>query len=238
MLLFYVRHGDPIYNPNELTPLGKRQAEAAAKRLSLYGVDKIFASSSNRAMQTAQPTCEILKKDMTILDFCNEDHAWQEFTVSLPNGDKTWAFADPDTRRLFTDESVCKLGFEWYTHPAFEGLNFKKGIDRVGDAMDAFFAELGYEHIRHTGTYKAVRPNDDRIAIFAHQGFGMSFMSHLLDIPYPVFSTRFDICHTGISTIEFKEEDGIVIPKVLTFSSDAHIYREGLPTNYNNYIRF
>ena len=33
MLFFYVRHGDPIYNPDSLTPLGQRQAEAVGKRL-------------------------------------------------------------------------------------------------------------------------------------------------------------------------------------------------------------
>ena len=30
MILYYVRHGDPTYNPDELTPLGHRQAEAVA----------------------------------------------------------------------------------------------------------------------------------------------------------------------------------------------------------------
>lgn len=49
MILYYIRHGDPIYNPNQLTPLGERQAEAAAKRLAVYGMDKIYASVSNRA---------------------------------------------------------------------------------------------------------------------------------------------------------------------------------------------
>ena len=28
MLLFYLRHGDPIDNPDSLTPLGMRQADA------------------------------------------------------------------------------------------------------------------------------------------------------------------------------------------------------------------
>ena len=68
MLLFYIRHGDPTYDPDELTPLGKRQAESVAKRLALYGIDRIFASTSNRAIQTARPTCEILKKEMTLLE--------------------------------------------------------------------------------------------------------------------------------------------------------------------------
>ena len=28
MIFYYIRHGDPIYNPNGLTPLGARQAES------------------------------------------------------------------------------------------------------------------------------------------------------------------------------------------------------------------
>ena len=56
MLFYYVRHGDPIYNPDSLTEFGHAQAEALAKRLSILGFDKIYASSSNRARQTAEPT--------------------------------------------------------------------------------------------------------------------------------------------------------------------------------------
>ena len=49
MLLFYIRHGDPIYTPDQLTDLGQRQAEAVGHRLGLYGIDKIFSSTSTRA---------------------------------------------------------------------------------------------------------------------------------------------------------------------------------------------
>ena len=59
MIFYYVRHGDPIYNPDTLTPLGIRQAEAVAKRLTMHGLDKIYSSTSNRAIMTAKPTCEI-----------------------------------------------------------------------------------------------------------------------------------------------------------------------------------
>ena len=41
MLFFYIRHGIPIYDPDSLTELGKKQADALAKRLSIYGIDKI-----------------------------------------------------------------------------------------------------------------------------------------------------------------------------------------------------
>ena len=75
MLLFYIRHGDPIYNPDSLTPLGHRQAEAISKRFAVYGLDEIYSSPSTRAKQTAQPTCEVLKKEPTILDWCYESPA-------------------------------------------------------------------------------------------------------------------------------------------------------------------
>lgn len=64
MLFFYVRHGDPTYNPDALTPLGRRQAEAVGRRLSAFGVDKIYASTSTRAIQTAQPAAEMMKRKL------------------------------------------------------------------------------------------------------------------------------------------------------------------------------
>ena len=65
MILYYVRHGDPIYNPDSLTELGHKQAEALSKRFSLYGLDEIYASTSIRAQQTAEPTCKILNKEIS-----------------------------------------------------------------------------------------------------------------------------------------------------------------------------
>ena len=114
MLLYYVRHGDPIYDPDQLTPLGKRQAEAVARRLARYGLDEIYVSSSTRAKQTAAPTCEILKKEPVILDWTNEDYAWRQLTVKNKEGRVFWGFGDPETKKLFASEELGKLRFEWY----------------------------------------------------------------------------------------------------------------------------
>ena len=61
MLLYYVRHGDPIYSPDSLTPLGERQAEAIGRRLAGCGIHRVFTSTSNRAKMTAQPLCEMAR---------------------------------------------------------------------------------------------------------------------------------------------------------------------------------
>ena len=238
MLFFYIRHGDPIYNPDSLTPLGERQAEAVAKRLALYGIDEIYASTSNRAMQTAQPTAEILKKEVELLDFTNEKYAWREFTAVDSNEKRKWFFQNDNIRQLFHEKELRNLGEEWYTHPAFEETKAKEGIDRITAASDEFFQKLGYEHIPNSGAYRVIDDNDKRIALFAHQGFGLAFFSCFLDIPYPQFSMHFDMGHTGMTVVEFKNENGIAVPKILTLANDSHLYKDGLPTKYQNEIFF
>lgn len=239
MLLFYIRHGDPIYNPDSLTPLGHRQAEAVAKRLALYGIDEIYASSSNRAMLTAQPTCELLKKEKTILDWCHENHVWQELTFPIDeDGRKTWGFQHPRIRKIFVSPEMAKLGEKWYEHPVFEGTKFAAGNARIKEETYRFLEQLGFAYDEEKGMYKVLRKNEDRVALFAHQGFGLAFLSRVLGIPYPMFSTHFDMGHSGMTVIEFKTDGEYCIPCTLTLADDSHIYREGLPTNYQNRVYF
>ena len=238
MLLFFIRHGDPIYDPDSLTPLGKRQAEAVSRRLALYGIDRVYASSSTRAIQTATPTSEVVKKEIQILDWCNESYAWRDLTVKYPDGRMTWCFFDPETRRKFLSEEIYQMGRHWYDHPDFAGMAYKSGMERIQREADHFLAELGYEHDPETRIYKAVKPSEDRIALFAHQGFGLAFLSHVLDVPYPNFCTHFDFGHSNMTVIEFKERYGSVVSRVLTLSNDSHLYRDGLPTRYQNEIFF
>lgn len=238
MLLFFVRHGDPVYVPDSLTPLGRRQAEAVAKRLARYGLDKIYVSSSARAIQTSEPTCEMLKMQSTVLDWCNESHAWAELAFSANGGEYRWVFQQESYRRLFVSPEIYALGEVWYDHPSFEGTKVKEGTLRIQRETDAFMKALGYVHDREQKLYVSERENDSRVALFAHQGFGLAFLSALLDIPYPLFSTRFDMGHTGMTVIEFSPVAGECVPQILQLANDAHLYAEGLPTDYQNRLRF
>lgn len=235
MLFYYIRHADPIYDPDSLTPLGKRQAEAVAKRLSVNRFDEIYSSSSERAKQTAMPTCEILKKKFTELDWCHETLAWDDLAPIDDDGKQMWCFMRGEFRRMFLSEKIKNLGDKWYDAEEFAQYNFKKGILRIQKEEENFFEHLGYHHDRKNRCFIATEPNDKRIAMFAHHGFGLAFLSSILDIPYPEFSTRFDMAHTGVTVIEFEDryDTGVVIPKILTMSNDSHLFREGLPT-YNN----
>ena len=238
MILYYVRHGDPIYHPNQLTPLGHRQAEAAAKRLAVHGIDRIFTSPSNRARQTAQPLCELTKLEPTVVDWADEDILYRELSVPDEDGVLRWCFRHSTVRLDLNRADVRDLGRNWHTHPAFENTTFGEGIGRMQREVDAFLLQLGYRHDLEKNCYFAEKDNDQRIALYAHEGVGAAFLSCLLDIPFPMFATRFDMTHTGVSAIWFCEKDGVVLPQLMTYSNDSHLYREGLPTKHQNWIYY
>ena len=233
MLLFYLRHGDPVYDPDSLTPLGERQAEALGRRLAQMGIDEIYASSSNRAQLTAKPTCELLRKNMTILDWTNEKYTWAQLTVPCGEGRVTWVFQHPDWRPILAGNEMLSLGRRWPEHPAFAGTTIPEGIARVQRETDSWLAGFGYRHDLEKNMYYSEGGNGKRIALFAHQGFSTAFLSCLLDIPFPTYAVHFDMQHSGMTVIHFPEEKGWVTPKALQISNDAHLYRAGLPTTYN-----
>jgi len=243
MLLYYIRHGDPIYNPDSLTPLGHAQAQAISRRLCTHGVDKIYSSSSNRAYLTAKPTADLLKKEITTLDWCHEDLAGRDFGMKYEDGRRFWCYFHPKTMELFVSDEIRALGKNWYEHPAFladcyQESNFKEGVLRVRKETDALLLSLGYRYVPERNGYLAERPNEERVALFAHEGFGMIFLSTVLGIPYPEFCTHFGLSHTGMCVIEFENHDGLIIPRMLQHSNDSHLYAERLPLKYGNRIYF
>lgn len=238
MLLFYVRHGHPTYDPDALTPIGRRQAEAAARRLAGFGLDKIFVSSSARARQTAEPAAELCGLEPVVLDWCNEHHAWQEMSVD-DGGVRKWCFATDYFAEKFVSPAIAALGGKWYDSPEFAGRKFREGILRVERETDAFLETLGYRHDRGRNLFLPVKPTGERVALFAHEGFGKMFMSAVLDIPYPQVATRLEMSYTGVSVIEFAvRPGGFVIPEILTYANDSHLYRDGLPLHYQHRLRF
>jgi len=248
MLLFYVRHGEPTYDPDCLTENGVRQAEAVARRLARYGLDRIYASSSTRAQQTARPAAELTRREVVTLDWCHEDYAKAEMMLET-EGDPTgnspsgggkmrWCFYIPKIVSMMNSPEVLSLGDRWYDYPGFPPNRFREGVLRVDRELDAWLEGLGYKHDRKRKCFLPIAPNEERVALFAHHGFGMLFFSSLLDIPYPLFATRFDQSFTGLSVVHFYEEDGLVFPRMLELSCDAHLYRDDLPTEYNKFLFF
>lgn len=238
MYLYYIRHGDPDYAHDTLTPLGEEQARALAKRLLTYGVDEVYASPLGRARLTAKPLCDLLGKELTVCDWASESLAWADFTVPVGENAATWAFYHEETLALFHSSEVRALGEAWHTHPAFGAYPFTRGVERVNGAVDGFMESLGYRHDRTRGCYEVVSSNEKRVALFAHQGFGMCFMASLLDIPYPTYCTHFDFGHSSMTVVRMEEHGPVAYARALQLSNDSHLYKEGILTGYHNRFKF
>ena len=234
MLLYIIRHGDPIYDPDSLTEKGKQQAQALARRLSVHGLDKIFSSPMIRAQQTAQPTCDLLKLDKEILDWTSEQALWDETAITLEDGRSEWCFHLPEA--FVKKPEMLTWGDAWPDQePYCRGPKTREGYARVCRESDAFTERLGYR--REGMMYRPIRPNDDRIAVFCHQGFGTTWLSHLLAIPAPLYWASFDLSHSSITILHFKNTtEGLVAPMCITSSDTSHIYADRLPLQFCNTI--
>ena len=235
MLLYIIRHGDPVYDPDSLTELGHAQARALAKRLSVHGLDRIYSSPLIRAQQTAQPTCEALGLPCEIEEWASESLAFDDFSVDYGNGRYTWCFSQPASNFL-NDETLGRD--DWYNIPSLLGdpERFKRGYERLTRSGDEFLAKLGY--VREGAVYRVVKKNEERVALFCHEGMSTLWLPHVLNIKPQVFWGTIGFSHSGVTILEFANYDsGITVPRALCVSDLSHIYESGLPYKHKNQIK-
>ncbi|MBQ1503730.1 MAG: histidine phosphatase family protein, partial [Clostridia bacterium] len=200
MLLYVVRHGDPDYENDSLTELGKLQAAALAKRLAVNGLDRVYTSPLGRAKMTAAPTCEALGIEPEILEWTSEDLAFSDLSVPRPEGGRTWSFGSCRNTEYRTKKTAA-LGDRWYEAYPFSQCTAQAGFERIRRGSDEFLSSLGYT--RDGEVYRIDRPNDERVAVFCHYGSGTTWLSHLLSLAPPVFWGTFLINHSSFSVIRF-----------------------------------
>ena len=104
MKIIFIRHGNPDYQLDCLTELGHRQAEAAAETLCTMGIEKIFASTHGRAMETAEHTAKkTIKPDaMSAVNV-------ELLTLSVSNADGEIDFFAGFAGIFGSRESVCRV---------------------------------------------------------------------------------------------------------------------------------
>ncbi len=235
MILYVVRHGDPDYENDSLTPLGKLQAEALVKRFSVHGLDRVYTSPLGRAKLTAEPTCRALGITPEVLDWTSEDETFKYLSVPKPDGGRTWSFGS--CRNTEYLDKVKELGDRWYEAYPFSECRAKEGFERIRDGSDEFLKSLGYE--RDGSVYRVIRPNDEKVAVFCHYGAGTTWLSHLLSISPPFFWGTFLINHSSITVLRFpNDKEGFIIPMCLALSDCSHILAADLPVNFENWIEY
>ena len=222
MLLYIVRHGDPNYKDDCLTDFGKIQAEAVAKRMRDSKIDVIYSSPMGRAIETAEPTCRLLGLPYHIEEWTHEVQG--ERMTTYPDGNKKSVTLLQNT--LLREDGQVNIPFEkTFETKALRETEMESAFNYIKDSGREFLERLGYKE--ENGVYRILRPNEDRVALFCHAVFTRTWLSELLHIPLHIMWSSFAPTHTGVTIIEFKNnENGYTAPKCLCFSDMSHLYAE------------
>jgi len=228
VILYIVRHGLPVYAPEEkLTEYGHRQANALVPRFRDVGLTRICSSPLRRARETAQPTADALGLPIQIEDWMSEDLSWQRFTKpdTRNSWGDAWVWDCVDPGELVRDGNRTEDEV-WNQIEAMQSTpTAREGYRQLAADSDAFLASLGYQRVGNE--YKILSPSDERVACFCHQGFGLTWLSHLLRIPPHIFWTEFDITHTGVTVLDFcNHPGGFTVPKCLCLSDMSHLFAD------------
>lgn len=232
MLLYIVRHGDPDYKKDCLTAKGKREAEAVARRMCQIRPDKIFVSPMGRAIETAMPTCELLRKDYTVLDWAHEIE--EERLTEFPDGAKKSVTNVPNF--YYRTEKNIDLGFERaFECDGFSTSHMKDAYERIAAGGREFLESLGYKE--ENGVYRIIKPSEEKIALFCHSAMGRAWISHLLHIPVNIMWSSFSYSFTGVTIIHFKNyKEGYTAPKCLSYCDLGHLFEDRQALCYDNTV--
>lgn len=218
MKLILVRHGDPNYKDNCLTPLGHVQAEAVAPRIMALEPSAIYSSTFGRAMETAEHTASKLGMEIIPLDFM------KEISSGIEGLDKEGKlkYSPWLSSQALAMEGEDLLHYDFSEHFAWKGTRFEESYARVTGGFDEWIRDLGYE--RDGLYYRCTRKNDDHPVIFAHGGSISCLLAHFTGIPVQFVCCFQHLSCTGITIVRFEGEEGQrVVPKLLTINEYSHI---------------
>ncbi len=226
MRLYIIRHAEPDYEHNTITKQGHKEARALAKRLKSEGLTRIYSSPLGRALHTADYTAKATGLKVKVENWTRE---LSELKMeSIPPWEPLIAWDLPGEiirakREVLTHEA-------WHQIPHLGSKKFRRVIARVNRHSDAFLQRHGYR--RSGGRYRVLKDNRERVAVFCHGGFGLTWLSHLLEIPPPLMWSGFWMAPSSVTTVLFdRRSPKWAVPRCIGFCDTSHLRLEGLPVS-------
>lgn len=221
MKLLIVRHGDPDYSIDSLTPTGWIEAELLSHRLTRLNVKAFYVSPLGRAKDTASFTLQALGREAT-------EKPWlREFALRIQKPGETrmsplWDWLP----EVWTQEPLFYDAERWFQSKLFEGLPVEEEYRWVTSGLDQLLADHGY--VRDGRLYRAVCPNEDTIVLFCHFGLECVLLSHLLHISPVLLWHGACAAPTSVTTVVTEERrPGVAHFRMLSFGDISHLYTAG-----------
>lgn len=220
MKILIIRHGDPDYSIDSLTPQGHVEAKLLAEKMANVDVKAFYVSPLGRARKTAEYTLNKIGREAEVCDWLQEfpakvDKPHEKQEVAWDWRPKDWTAVDD-----FYDLS------KWSHVSQMEQAGVPAAYAHVTEEFDKLLAKHGY--VREGRYYRAVNANEDTIVLFCHFGLECVLLSHLLGISPMLLWHGFCAAPTSVTTVVTEErERGIAYFRTLQFGDVSHLYMGG-----------
>lgn len=201
MRLWFIRHGEPDYDTDSLTPLGIEQAELLAERIKSVPFAEVCHSPMGRARQTCEISNRKIGKTMQELPFLKEVE-WGNLSGDAYCDESPWSISD----RMIKEDHWYPKGEDWRTDPRSCQDRTILDVDKRRKAFDDWMAQHGY--VREGQLYRIDKAYDEDVAFFCHGGISCTLVSHLLNIPFWQFIVHYPMDMTAITKINIKGKTG------------------------------
>jgi broad specificity phosphatase PhoE len=192
MEILLIRHGDPDYKNDSLTPRGVDEARQLAAALKHLPLDALYVSPLGRALETCAYTAEVKAMEPITLDWLRER--------GIKRG-PVYLWEAPG--EMFLEAETLATQNDWQTGAMPEGA---EQFARVRAGFDALLAEYGY--LRDGHGYRVAEPSDARVALFSHKGVILTLLADVLHWALPMLFVSLHIHPTGVTRLEMVEADG------------------------------
>lgn len=218
MRLHIIRHGDPDYPNDSLTPRGRREAECLRSWVEREKPDRAYCSPMGRARLTAELALAGSGLAAAVEVWTAELHDCGAAGLGL-----TWW----DVHGHLLRNPAYMASGSWADQPNLAPTRAEAEMARIAADSDAFLARHGL--VREGGLYRVGQQRWRNLVVFCHGGFGLSWLAHLLAIPAPLMWAGFFMHTSSVNTVLFDErEPGLATPRLLHLGDVGHLHAAGV----------
>ncbi len=228
MKLLLIRHGDPDYEHDSLTPTGRREAGLLAERIAPLPIREYYVSPLGRAKDTAAPTLRKAGRTAVECDWL------REFDVSVRRPDRgglspvpwDWLPQDwlADPRFLSAEH--------WTENPVFREAGVGEAYQRVVAAFDELLAAHGY--VREGLLYRVERPSSDTLAFFCHFGLSCVLMSRLMNCSPMILWHGLAMAPSSVTVFNSEERrPGVAVFRASEIGDISHLWAAGQEPSFS-----
>lgn len=232
MRLVFIRHGDPDYEHDSLTPRGRKEAEALVPRVAGLNADAFYCSPLGRAKLTAEPSMKFLGREAEIVPWLEEFNA----PVLDPySGNIRCAWNLPP--KYWTNDEMLYSKDDWTHADIMRTGRVESRFKEICASMDEVIKQYGY--VRRPGSeniYDVISPNTKTIVFFCHMGVSLVLMSHLFGISGACMWQNFCPLPSSVSMLRTEECDkGIAVFRTAFLGDVSHLYAAGIEPSFSGF---